>query len=110
MWPPHKVKTWPTPACFRVRATSCPPVRSAMVPSAARSPRPESRDDLGGGRLGREALVARLADRAHDEVAAAGGAEPLELLRALLRRANDAVPVGERLQGPRVTPPEQGPP
>src|SRR5206468_11596205 len=102
MWPPHKVKTWPTPACFRVRATSCPPVRSAMAPSVARSARPESRDDLGGDRLELGALVARLADRAHDEVAAAGGAEPLELLRALLRRADDAVPLGERLEVLRV--------
>src|SRR5690242_13660686 len=29
MWPPHSVKTWPTPACLRTRATSSPPVASA---------------------------------------------------------------------------------
>src|SRR3972149_4375874 len=30
MWPPQSVKTCPNPACFRVRATRCPPVRSAI--------------------------------------------------------------------------------
>src|SRR5690349_8343484 len=29
MWPPQSVKTWPTPACLRTRATSSPPVSSA---------------------------------------------------------------------------------
>src|SRR6266850_4651952 len=103
MWPPHSVKTWPTPACFRVRATSCPPVRSAMAPSAAPSARPESRNDLGSNRLELRALVARITDRAHDEVVAAGGAEPLELLGALLGRSDDAVPLGEGLEVLRVT-------
>src|SRR5262249_761104 len=28
MWPPQSVKTCPTPACFSVRATRWPPVRS----------------------------------------------------------------------------------
>src|SRR5438552_17920057 len=78
MWPPQRVKTWRTPACRRVRATSCPPVRSAMSSLAARSARPESRDDLGGDRFVLGALVARIADGAHDEVVAAGGPEPLE--------------------------------
>src|SRR5438105_4517766 len=32
MWPPHSVKTWPTPACLRTRATSSPPVTSATRP------------------------------------------------------------------------------
>src|SRR5437773_2529545 len=30
MWPPQSVNTWPTPASRRTRATSPPPVRSAM--------------------------------------------------------------------------------
>src|SRR5438132_1185531 len=98
MWPPQRVKTWRTPACRRVRATSCPPVRSAMSSLAARSARPESRDDLGGDRFVLGALLARIADGAHDEVVAAGGPEPLELLGALLGRADDAVALGERLE------------
>src|SRR5438552_16378842 len=32
MWPPHSVKTWPTPACLSTRATSSPPLRSATRP------------------------------------------------------------------------------
>src|SRR2546425_10821352 len=102
MWPPQRGKTWRTPACRRVRATSCPPVRSAMSSLAARSARPESRDDLGGDRFVLGALVARIADGAHDEVVAAGGPEPLELLGALLGRADDAVALGERLEVLRV--------
>src|SRR5262249_9539563 len=98
MWPPHKVKTWPTRACLRVRATSCPPVRSAMAPSGPRSARPESRDDLGGDRLELSGFVSRIADRAHDEVAAPGRAEALELLGALLGRPDDAVALGEGLE------------
>src|SRR5215510_9727962 len=98
MWPPHRVKTWPTPACFRVRATSCPPVRSAMAPSGPRSARPESRDDLGGDRLELGAFVSRIADRAHDEIAAPGRTEALELLGALLGRSDDAVALGEWLE------------
>src|SRR3982074_721288 len=31
MCPPHSVKMWPTPACLSVRATRCPPFRSAML-------------------------------------------------------------------------------
>src|SRR2546427_4453273 len=102
MWPPQRVKTWRTPACRRVRATSCPPVRSAMSSFAARSARPESRDDLGGDRFVLGALVAWIADGAHDEVVAAGGPEPLELLGALLGRTDDAVALGERLEVLRV--------
>src|SRR3972149_8815300 len=30
MCPPQSVNTCPTPACLRVRAARCPPVRSAM--------------------------------------------------------------------------------
>src|SRR5262245_39852685 len=102
MWPPHSVKTWPTPASLRVRATSCPPVRSVIAASAgsrrARSARPESRNDLGGDRLVLQALVPRIADHAHDEVAATGGAEPLELLGGLVGRADAPVTPRERLE------------
>src|SRR3989304_5734421 len=34
MWPPQRVKMWFPPACFSVFATSSPPVRSAIEPSA----------------------------------------------------------------------------
>src|SRR5260370_42561596 len=37
MWPPQRVNTCPTPACRSVRATRCPPLRSATL--AARSTR-----------------------------------------------------------------------
>src|SRR5262245_52119698 len=73
-----------------------------MAPSASPSARPESRDDLGGDRLELGALIARIADRAHDEVVAAGGTEALELLGALLGRADDAIALGERFEVLRV--------
>src|SRR5260370_27783843 len=31
MWPPQRVNTCPTPACRSVRATRCPPLRSATL-------------------------------------------------------------------------------
>src|SRR5678815_5652293 len=34
MCPPQSVNTWPTPACRSVRATRCPPLRSATLASA----------------------------------------------------------------------------
>src|SRR5262247_192513 len=37
MWPPQSVKMCPTPACRSVRATRCPPFRSAMVRVSSRS-------------------------------------------------------------------------
>src|SRR2546422_680295 len=67
-----------------------------------RSAGPEARNDLGGDRLELGALVVRVADRAHEKVVAAGGAESLELLAALLRRADDAVALHERLEVLRV--------
>src|SRR5215831_3210107 len=73
-----------------------------MALSASPSARPESRDDLGGDRLELGALVARITDRAHDEVVAAGGAEALELLGALLGRADNPVAPGEGLEVLRV--------
>src|SRR5437867_7628037 len=39
MCPPQSVKMWPTPACLSVRATRCPPFRSAM--DLLRAPLPE---------------------------------------------------------------------
>src|SRR5262249_25208466 len=89
MWPPHSVKTWPTPACLRTRATSCPPVRSAT----------EHGDDLGGEALDLLPLGGGGADRIQDDVVAARGAVVLELLGALLRRADDAVLARQRLEG-----------
>src|SRR3990172_9502687 len=42
MWPPHSVNTWPTPASLSTRATSSPPVSSAMSKiSASREVSPE---------------------------------------------------------------------
>src|SRR5438034_1638265 len=37
MWPPQRVKMWPTPACLSVRATRCPPLRSGMVSFSPRA-------------------------------------------------------------------------
>src|SRR5678815_2669493 len=34
MCPPQSVNTWPTPACRSVRATRCPPLRSATLAPA----------------------------------------------------------------------------
>src|SRR6267143_1298428 len=80
-----------------------PPLRYASGSSATSfSARPESRENLGGDRLELRALVSRIADCAHDEVVAAGGAEPLELLGALLGRPDDAVTLGERLEVLRI--------
>src|SRR5206468_6340259 len=84
-------------------STSCPPVRSAISTSPRSSGRPEARENLGGDRLELRALIAGVADRAHEEVVAAGRAEPLELFRALLGRADDTVPLRERLEVLRVT-------
>src|SRR5437667_222976 len=89
MWPPHSVNTWSTPACFRTRATSWPPVRSAT-----RQP---------GHHLRREALdlLALLrggADRVEDDVVAAGGAKALDRLHALLGGADDPVLPREGLE------------
>src|SRR6267142_1453245 len=89
MWPPHSVNTWPTPACCRTRATSWPPVRSAT-----RQPR----HHVGREALDLLALLRGGADRAQDDVVAAGGAEALDRLRALLGGADDPVLAGERLE------------
>src|ERR1051325_8596442 len=37
MWPPQRVKMWPTPACLSVRATRCPPLRSGIVSFSSRA-------------------------------------------------------------------------
>src|SRR5262245_30400290 len=92
MWPPHSVKTWPTPACLRTRATSWPPVRSAT----------ERRHHLGREAFDLLALSGGGTDRIQDDVVAAGGAKALELLGALLRRADDAVLARQGLEVLRV--------
>src|SRR5215469_15528498 len=92
MWPPHSVKTWPTPACLRTRATSWPPVRSAT----------ERRHHLGREAFDLLALSGGGTDRIQDDVVAAGGAETLELLGALLRRADDAVLARQGLEVLRI--------
>src|SRR3989454_10012941 len=97
MWPPQSVNTWPTPACFSTRATSRPPVRSAT-----RQPR----HHLGSEALDLLALLRGGADRVQDDVVAAGGAEALDRLPALLGRADDPVLPGERLEVLRVAPGE----
>src|SRR5919201_5663523 len=92
MWPPHSLKTWPTPACLSTRATSRPPVSSAT----------KLWHDLGREALDLLALLGGRADRIEDDVVAAGGAEALELLGALLGRADDAVLARQRLEVLRV--------
>src|SRR2546428_785875 len=82
MWPPQSVKTWPTPACFRTRATSWPPVRSATR-QPGHHVRREALDLL--------ALLRGGADRVEDDVVAAGGAKALDRLHALLGGADDPV-------------------
>src|SRR5438874_8999559 len=62
--------------------------RGFTTPASARA---EAREDLRGDRLELLPLVARIADRAHEEVLAAGVAERRELLGALLRGADDPV-------------------
>src|SRR5206468_732113 len=58
----------------------------------------ERRQDLGADQLELVALLGRVADRVQQEVGAAGGAESLELLQALLGRADDAVFRRERAE------------
>src|SRR5207247_8023978 len=86
------VEAWPTPACLSTRATSRPPVSSAT----------KLRHDLGREALDLLALFGGRADRIEDDVVAAGRAESLELLGALLGRADDAVLARERLEVLRV--------
>src|SRR5690349_540312 len=92
MWPPHSVKTWPTPACFSTRATSRPPVRSAT----------ELGQHLGREPLDLLALLGRRDDWTEDDVVAAGVAESRELLAHLVGRADDAVLLRERPEVLRV--------
>src|SRR3989442_1732182 len=93
MWPPQSVKTWPTPACFRTRATSWPPVRSATR-QPGHHVRREALDLL--------ALLRGGADRVEDDVVAAGGAKALDRLHALLGGADDPVLPREGLEVLRV--------
>src|SRR5690242_8147675 len=95
MWPPHSVNTWRTPACASTRATRRPPLRSAT---------PQPRHHLGGEPLHLLVLLRGRADRVEDDVVAAGGAEALQRLHALLGSADDPVLVRERLEVLRVAP------
>src|SRR5438045_3087002 len=97
MWPPQSVKTWPTPACLRTRATSRPPVRSAMASGAM-----EKREHLGREALDLLALLGGGTDRIQDDVVAAGGAEALDRLGTLPGGADDPVLPGEGLEVLRV--------
>src|SRR5436853_612605 len=72
MWPPQSVKTWPTPACLRTRATSRPPVRSAMASGAM-----EKREHLGREALDLLALLGGGTDRIQGDVVAARRAPAL---------------------------------
>src|SRR5207302_1722904 len=88
-----------TPACRSTRATSSPPVSSAIGPdcSARGSDRPvEVRQDVGRDGLDLRAGLVRVADRVEDEVVAAGVDELLECLAALRGRPDDAVTLGQR--------------
>src|SRR5256714_5311477 len=98
MGPPQGVKTWATPACLRTRATSGPPVRSAMASSAM-----EKRQHLGREALDLLALLGGGTDRIQDDVVAAGGAEALDRLRTLRGGADDPVLSREGLEVLRVT-------
>src|SRR5439155_25763154 len=60
------------------------------------SARPELRKNLRGERLDLPRLVGRVADGVEHEIGTAGLDETLELLRALIGRADDAVLLGER--------------
>src|SRR2546425_11913304 len=93
MCPPQSVNTWPTPACFRTRATSWPPVRSATR-QPGHHVRREALDLL--------ALLRGGADRVEDDVVAAGGAKALDRLHALLGGADDPVLPREGLEVLRV--------
>src|SRR5919109_4473297 len=97
MWPPHSVKTWPTPACLGTRATSRPPVSSGT----------KLRHHLGREALDLLALLGGRADRIEDDVVAAGGAETLELLGALLGCADNPVLARQRLEVLRIAPGER---
>src|SRR5512145_2100945 len=112
MWPPQSVKTCPTLACRSTRATSWPPVRSAMTPSflaspealppPARSPPAETRKDVGREGLQLLALGPGIPDGIDDEVPAASLAEPLDVLGALLGGPDHAVLAGQGREVLRV--------
>src|SRR5260370_41713740 len=80
MWPPQRVNTCPTPACRSVRATRCPPLRSATL--AARPTREVHHLELHPvGILEEDRVVARtvlreLARRLVERRGAGGGPEP----------------------------------
>src|SRR5262249_60582998 len=107
MGPPHSVNRCRTPAPASVRATRCPPDTSLIAPSSApgrstdagaRPSRGEARDHLRRDGLELVGLLGGVGDGVHQEVAAAGRAEALELLGALGPRADDPVPLSRPAQ------------
>src|SRR5207245_9650913 len=80
------------------RRTASTRARHSRGFTARASARPDAREDLRGDRLELLPLVTRVADRAQEEVRAAGIAERRELLGALLGRPDDPVLLGERLE------------
>src|SRR5260370_33878955 len=106
MWPPQRVNTCPTPACRSVRATRCPPLRSATL--AARPTREVHHLELHPvGILEEDRVVARtvlreLARRLVERRARRGGHLLASLARPLLpatrpaRPASDAPPDAAR--------------
>src|SRR5438552_6739868 len=111
MWPPHSVNTCPTPACLSTRATSSPPVSSAieLLPldrfaiEAARHQSLARRldRDASAGDVGDEALLAgdRLREGvADDRTIAEAGPAPRERLEVVVvdEPARVAHPVEQR--------------
>src|SRR3989441_1066289 len=92
------------------RRTASTRARHSRGFTARASARPDAREDLRGDRLELLPLVTRVADRAQEEVRAAGVAERRELLGALLGRPDDPVLLGERLEILRVAPGEHADP
>src|SRR3989454_1347917 len=92
------------------RRTASTRARHSRGFTAPASARPDAREDLRGDRLELLPLVARVADRAQEEVRAAGVAERRELLGTLLGSPDDPVLLGERLEVLRVAPGEHADP
>src|SRR5687767_1401176 len=89
MWGAPK---WP-PTPPSARHAPAKPGRASITRSRA-----EAGQDVGGYALELLALLLGLADGVDDDVVAAGRAEPLDLLGALLGGADDAVLLRERLE------------
>src|SRR2546428_3995399 len=92
------------------RRTASTRARHSRGFTAPASARPDAREDLRSDRLEMLPLVARVADRAQEEVRAAGVAERRELAGALPGSPDDPVLLGERLKVLRVAPGEHADP